>query len=129
MQKETYIRKGLYIERAMYMYMSKDLYIKRDMYSQKRPIYVERDSSLPFVAMGWLRMVGSLKLHVSFAEYRLFDRALLQKRPMLLGSLLIAATPYQVGKQKETYLPKETHFPKDAHLLVECVCAKRDLYM
>ena len=31
--------------------------------------------------IGWLRSVGSIKLQVSFAEYRLFDRALLQKRP------------------------------------------------
>jgi len=29
--------------------------------------------------MGWLRSVGSIKLQVSFAEYRLFYRALLQK--------------------------------------------------
>jgi len=28
--------------------------------------------------MGWLRLVGSLKLYVSFAEYSLFYRALLQ---------------------------------------------------
>jgi len=34
--------------------------------------------------MGWLRLVGSLKLWVSFAEYSLFYRALLQKRPMVL---------------------------------------------
>jgi len=44
--------------------------------------------------MGWLRLVGSLKLQVSFAEYRLFYRALLQKRPVILRSLLIVATPY-----------------------------------
>jgi len=44
--------------------------------------------------MGWLRLVGSLKSYVSFAEYRLFDRALLQKRPIILRSLLIVATPY-----------------------------------
>jgi len=44
--------------------------------------------------MGWLRLVGSLKLYVSFAEYRLFYRALLQKRPIILRSLLIVATPY-----------------------------------
>jgi len=44
--------------------------------------------------MGWLRLVGSLKSYVSFAEYRLFYRALLQKRPMILRSLLIVATPY-----------------------------------
>jgi len=48
--------------------------------------------------MGWLRLVGSLKLQVSFAEYRLFYRALLQKRPVILRSLLIVATPY-VGKE------------------------------
>jgi len=44
--------------------------------------------------MGWLRVVGSLKLQVSFAEYSLFYRALLQKRHIILRSLLIAATPY-----------------------------------
>jgi len=44
--------------------------------------------------MGWLRLVGSLKLQVSFAEYCLFYRALLQKRPIILRSLLIVATPY-----------------------------------
>ena len=44
--------------------------------------------------MGWLRLVGSLKLQVSFAEYSLFYRALLQKRPMISRSLPIVATPY-----------------------------------
>jgi len=38
--------------------------------------------------MGWLRLVGSLNLQVSFAEYRFFYRALLQKRPIILRSLL-----------------------------------------
>ena len=53
------------------------------------PSYVGQD-----IRMGWLRLVGSLKLHVSFAEYRLLYRALLQKGPIILGSLLIVATPY-----------------------------------
>ena len=44
--------------------------------------------------MGWLRLVGSLELQVSFAEYSLFYRALLQKGPIILRSLLIEATPY-----------------------------------
>ena len=35
----------------------------------------------------WL--VGSIKLQVSLAEYSLFFRALLQKRPTILRSLLI----------------------------------------
>jgi len=49
--------------------------------------------------MGLLRLVGSLKLYVSFAEYRLFYRALLQKRPRILRNLLIVATPYAVRWQ------------------------------
>jgi len=36
--------------------------------------------------MGWLQLVGSLKLQVYFAEYRLFYRSLLQKRPIILRS-------------------------------------------
>jgi len=44
--------------------------------------------------MGWLRWVGSIKSQVFFAEYHLFYRALLQKRPIILRSLLIVATPY-----------------------------------
>jgi len=44
--------------------------------------------------MGWLRLVGSLKLLVSFAKepYKRDDN--LQNRPMILRSLLIVATPY-----------------------------------
>ena len=44
----------------------------------------------------WLRLVGSLKLQVSFAEYYLFYRALLQKKPVILRSLLIVASPYDI---------------------------------
>ena len=51
-----------------------------------------------FWTMEWLRLVGSLKLQVSFAEYRLFYSALLQKRPIILRSLLIVATSYPVKR-------------------------------
>ena len=44
--------------------------------------------------MGWLQLVGSLKVQDSFAEYSLFYRGLLQKRTIILRSLLIVATPY-----------------------------------
>jgi len=46
--------------------------------------------------MGWLRLVGSLKVEVSFSEYSLLNRALLQKRPIIVWSLLIQATPYEL---------------------------------
>jgi len=44
--------------------------------------------------MGWLRLVGSREFKVSFAEYGLFYRILLQKRPVICMNLLIVATPY-----------------------------------
>jgi len=54
-------------------------------YTKKRTLQLA-----PF--MGWLRLVGSFM--GLFAEYRLFYRALVQKRPIILGSLLTKATPY-----------------------------------
>ena len=47
-------------------------------YATLNYVYMQCDST-----MGWLQLVGSLKLSVSFAEYRLFYRALLQKRPII----------------------------------------------
>jgi len=55
-----------------------------------RRIETQRDVH---TGMGWLQLVCSSKLQVSFAEYSLFYRALLQKRPIILRSLLIVATP------------------------------------
>ena len=52
----------------------------------------------------WVRLVGSFKLQVSFAEYRLFYRALLQKRPIILRSLLIIATPYMSRVHTSKYV-------------------------
>jgi len=47
---------------------------------------------------------GSLKFQVSFTEYRLFYRALLQKRPINLRSLLIVATSYSNIAAHITYV-------------------------
>jgi len=44
--------------------------------------------------MGWLRLVGSLKLQVSFAKEPYKWDCILHKRPITLRSLLIEATPY-----------------------------------
>jgi len=46
--------------------------------------------------MGWLRLVGSLKLQVSFAKEPYQRDYTLQKRPIILRSLLIVATPYDM---------------------------------
>jgi len=47
-----------------------------------------------FKIMGWLRLVGSLKLQVSFAKEPYKRDDILQKRPIILSNLLHVATPY-----------------------------------
>ena len=61
--------------------------------------------------MRWTQLVGSLKLQVSFAEYCLFYRALLQKRHIILRSVLIVATPYvhMPGKGVHIYICIESN--------------------
>jgi len=46
------------------------------------------------LGMEWLRLVGPLKLWVSFAKEPYKTDDILQKRPIILRSLLIVATPY-----------------------------------
>jgi len=48
---------------------------------------MSRDSFIRGLCLckGWLRLVGSLKLQVSLAEYSLFYRALSQKKPVILS--------------------------------------------
>jgi len=50
--------------------------------------------------MGWLRLVGSLKLWVSFAKEPYKRDIILQKRPIILRSLLIVATPYSMSSHE-----------------------------
>jgi len=50
---------------------------------------------IPHSHMGWLRLVGCLKVYVSLQNIGLFCRSLLQKRPIFLSILLIVATPYE----------------------------------
>ena len=70
------------------------LYIQ---YTQYTAVYcIFSIHSILSIHIGWLRLVGSLKLLVSFADYSLLYRALShdipQKRPVILRSLLIVAT-------------------------------------
>ena len=51
--------------------------------------------TLSHAHMGWLRLVGSLKLQVSSAKEPYERDDILQKRPTNIRSLLISATPYQ----------------------------------
>jgi len=43
--------------------------------------------------MGWLRLVGSLKVYVSLSKEPYKRDGILHKRPIVLRSLLVVATP------------------------------------
>ena len=76
--------------------------------------------------------MGSLKLQVSFVEYSLFYRALLQKRPMILRSVLDHNADTHSHTQIDAYSHTHTHakLPRcslsrlddDTALLHVCVC-------
>jgi len=72
------------------------------------PSYLQRDSFIYmtwFFPTGWLQSVGSIKLQICFAEYRLFYRALLQKRLIIFSILLTEATPYV--NMTPSYMPDD----------------------
>ena len=60
------------------------------------------------MAMGWLRLVGSLKLQVSFAKEPYKKDDILQKRLIILRSLLIVATPYGYSAENNRALLRMT---------------------
>jgi len=62
-----------------------------------------------------LRLVGSLKLDVSLAEHSPFYKALLQKRPIILRSLLIVATPSTTSQRSWMYPVAHTHMNESCH--------------
>jgi len=70
--------------------------------------------------MGWLRLVGSSKLQVSIAEYSLFHRALLQKRPIMLRSLRLVATPY-LQVMSHIWINQVTYMNQSCHMWMSCV--------
>ena len=72
----------------IYVYIYKYIYTYMYMYIYKYIcMCVCMSVDMYWIAMGWLHVVGSLKLQVSFVEYSLFYRALLQKRPVFLHVL------------------------------------------
>ena len=109
---------------------------KRDYILQKRPVIlrsllivatlsatyrgpndsaIQRGPKESCHTMGWLRLVGSLKLLVSFGKEPYKRDDILQKRPIILRSLLIVASPYT----KSDFL----------ELLLVCVCVCVCMYV
>ena len=64
--------------------------------------------------MGWLQLVGSLKFQVSFAKEPCKRGDILQKRPIILRSLLIVATPYHIFRYEHVDIA-ESYFSM-------CIC-------
>jgi len=73
--------------------------------NRSRPIHSTHPHKSTYT-MGWLRLVGSLKLYVSFAKEPYKKDYILQKRPIILRSLLIVAAPYiQLHPQQSAHCP------------------------
>jgi len=81
----TYI--CIHIDLCLYTYVS--IHTFKPVYTY---IYMTCTHTLVHLPMGWLRLVGSLKLYVSFAKEPHKRDYILQKRPIILRSLLIEAT-------------------------------------
>ena len=62
--------------------------------------------------MRWLRSVGSLKSYVSFAKEPYKRDCILQKRPRIVRSLLLVATPYESYRLRMTYVTHSCAFPR-----------------
>jgi len=86
------------IQREIYICICIDLnrtqsYRERDVFiSILTPIPVYVCIVIMLSDMGWLRLVGCLKIYISLQNIGLFCRSLLQKRPIFLSILLIVAT-------------------------------------
>jgi len=64
-----------------------------------------------------------IKSYVSYAEYSLFYRALLQKRPIILSILLVAATPYETDiRQTERKRDRDKKRERERGRVCVCVC-------
>jgi len=64
---------------------------------------------------GWLRLVGSLKLNVSVAKEPYKRDDILRKRPIILRSLQVVATPYLIHTSAQhdfTYVWPNPHMRK-----------------
>jgi len=87
---DIYIAVGRCHGACTYKYVCVHIYIHRDTY-----IAVGRCHEMhrAIEHMGWLWLVGSIELFVSFAKEPYKRDDILQKRPMILSILLIVATP------------------------------------
>jgi len=84
-----------------YMYICIFIHLKYTLARNNSYLFIQmymyiHTSEVPgrYTDMGWLRLAGSLKLQVSFAKEPYETDDILQKRPIIIRSLLIEATTY-----------------------------------
>ena len=82
----------MYIYTYIYIYTYVYICIHTHLYNMYDYIYTCSTRHLCFF-LGWLRVLGSLKLRVSCAKEPYKRDDILQKRPVILRSLLIVSTP------------------------------------
>jgi len=87
---------GLFCKRALQkrLYSAKETFDFKEPTNRSHPIYSPASSNhrLIYNGMGWLRLVGSLQSYVYFAKQPYERDYILQKRPIILRSVLIVAT-------------------------------------
>ena len=69
-------------------------YVRHDSFLCATRLPQQEQDERELIAMGWLWLVGSIKLQVSFAKEPYKRDDILQKRPIILSILLTVATPY-----------------------------------
>ena len=62
----------------------------------------------PSLTMGWLQLIGSLKLYLTFAKEPYKRDYILQKKRVILRSLPIEATPYVLRNTSRPYFVSHT---------------------
>jgi len=70
--------------------------------------------------MGWLQLVGSIKLQVSFAKETYKRDNILRKWPIILSILLTVATPYQILQHTTTHYNTISTHLLGAYLVCRC---------
>ena len=73
-----------------------NIQVKKKPTYRLQEIHVHGQNRFTHIHIRWLRLVGSLKLQVSFATEPYKRDDILQKRPIIWRSLLIVATPYHL---------------------------------
>ena len=88
-------------KRPIHTAKESNTYSKEPNTHSTRAQYIQQKSPIDLMCVYWALLpilAGSLK-----SEYRLFYRALLQKRLIILRSLLIVSSPYSSAKEPNRY--------------------------